>query len=61
MSAGKKQLFTKKVTPSVENRFRPIDGDLDKTIAKIIEFAEAYRWIDISGLLIMMARASWGH
>ena len=60
MSAGQKQLFTKKVTPSVENRFRPIDGDLDKTIAKITEFAEAYRWIDMLGLLITMAIALRG-
>lgn len=38
--SGYNDPLSKKVTPSIENRFKPVDGDVEKTIAKIIEFAE---------------------
>ena len=30
--------------PSIQNRFRAADGDVDKTVSQIIEFAEADGW-----------------
>ena len=43
--SGYNDPLSKKVTPSIENRFKPVDGDVEKTIAKIIEFAENDGWI----------------
>ena len=42
--SGYNDPLSKKVTPSIENRFKPVDGDVEKTIAKIIEFAENDGW-----------------
>lgn len=41
---GHNDSLSKKVMPSIQNRFRAADGDVDKTVSQIIEFAEADGW-----------------
>lgn len=42
---GVNSLIRKTVTPSIENTFKPIDGDVDKTIEKIVQYAKADGWV----------------